>query len=51
MDGVAAAVFAAGGRVGGVLEFGIADCKIVEIGIVADPMTASTLNVVTLDAD
>lgn len=51
VNGAPAAVFAVGGRVGGALAFTIADGKIVEIRIVADPTAVGMLQVVTLEED
>jgi RNA polymerase sigma-70 factor (ECF subfamily) len=51
VDGAVAAVFAAVGRVGGVIKFAIADGRIVEIRIVANPTTLARLDVLTLEAD
>jgi RNA polymerase sigma-70 factor (ECF subfamily) len=51
VDGAAAAVFVAGGRLGGVIKFTIADGKIVEIGIVTDPTTLTALDVLMLETN
>lgn len=51
VGGAVGAAFAPGGRVGGVLQFAIADGKIVEIRVVGDPSTLATLDVLPLEGD